>query len=89
MITFTTQISKGLNNQRTAKFVGANLVATELMSDLKFKPILESYEQLEVNVGDTCRNSQDLAIFNAVYANFILDETIKELEEQQVFWASM
>ena len=55
------------------------------MSDFKFQPILDSYEQLGVNVGDTRRNSQGLAIFNAVQADFILDETIKELEDQRVF----
>ena len=54
------------------------------MSDLKFQPILDSYEQLGVNVGDTRRNSQGLAIFNAVQADFILDETIKGVD-QQVF----
>ena len=48
------------------------------MSDLKFQPILDSYEQLGVNVGDTHRNSQGLA-------GFTLDETIKEFEDQQVF----
>ena len=46
------------------------------MSDLKFQPILDSYEQLGVNVGDTRRNSQVLTIFNAVQANFVLDETM-------------
>ena len=55
------------------------------MSDLKFQPILDSYEQLGVNVGDTRRNSQGLAIFKAVKADFILEETIKELEVQRVF----
>ena len=55
------------------------------MSDLKFQPILDSYEQLGVNVGDTRRNSQGLAIFNAVQADFIPDETIKELEDQRFF----
>ena len=55
------------------------------MSDLKFQPILNSYEQLGVNVGDTRRNSQGLAIFNAVQADFIPDETIKELEDQRFF----
>ena len=48
------------------------------MSDLKFQPILDSYEQIGVNVGDTRRNSQGLA-------GFILDETIKELEDQRFF----
>ena len=48
------------------------------MSDLKFQPMLDSYEQLGVNVGDTRRNSKGLA-------GFILDETIKELEDQRVF----
>ena len=42
------------------------------MSDLKFQPILDSYEQLGVNVGDTHRYSEGLAIFNAVQADFIL-----------------
>ena len=65
--------------------VGANVVATELMSDLKFKTILDSNEQLGVKVGDTRRNSQGLAIFNAVPADFILDETIKQLEDQRFF----
>ena len=83
--TFSTQISKGLNEQLRAKFVGANLVATDFMSDLKFKPILDSYEQLGVNVGNTHRNSQGLAIFNAVHADCIVDETIKELEGQRFF----
>ena len=55
------------------------------MSDLKFQSILDSYEQLGVNVGDTRRNSQGLAIFSAVQADFIPDETIKELEAQQFF----
>ena len=45
---------------------------------------MDSYEQLGVNVGDTRRNSQGLAIFNAVQADFIRGETIKELEDQQV-----
>ena len=53
------------------------------MSDFKFQLILDSYEQLGVNVGDTRRNSQGLAIFNAVQADFIPDETIKELEDQR------
>ena len=47
--------------------------------------MLDSYEQLGANVGDTCRNSQGLAIFNAVQTDFILDETIKELEDQRFF----
>jgi len=57
------------------------------MSDLKFQPngIFDSYEQLGVNVGDTRSNSQGLAIFKAVKADFILEETIKELEDQRVF----
>ena len=55
------------------------------MSDLKFQPIFDSYEQLGVNVGDTRRHSQGLAIFKAVQADFILEETIKELEDQRVF----
>ena len=55
------------------------------MSDLKFQLILDSYEQLGVNVGDTRRNRQGLAIFNAVQADFILDGTIKELEDQRFF----
>ena len=55
------------------------------MSDLKFQPILDSFEQLGVNVGDTRRNSQGLAIFKAVKADFILEETIKVLEHQRVF----
>ena len=55
------------------------------MSDLKFQPIFDSYEQLGVNVGDTRRNSQGLAIFNAVQADCILEKTIKELEDQQFF----
>jgi len=50
-----------------------------------FQTILDSYEQLGVNVGDTRRNSQGLSIFNAVQADFILEETIKELEEQRLF----
>ena len=55
------------------------------MSDFKFQPILDNCEQLGVNVGDTRRNSQGLAIFNAVQADFILDRTIKELEDQRFF----
>jgi len=55
------------------------------MSDLKFQPIFDSYEQLGVNVGDTRRNSQGLAIFKAVKADFILEETVKELQHQRVF----
>ena len=55
------------------------------MSELKFQLILDSNEQLGVNVGDTRRNSQGLAIFKAVQADFILEETIKEFEDQRVF----
>ena len=52
---------------------------------MKFQAMLDSYEQLGANVDDTCRNSQGLAIFNAVQTDFILDETIKELEDQHFF----
>ena len=45
----TFQLSKSLKAQLSAKIVCANFVATEGMSDTKYKPILDSYEKLGVN----------------------------------------
>ena len=83
--TFGSRISKSLKEQLSAKIVCANVVATEGMSDTKYKPILDSYEKLGVNVGETLRNSKGLSIFNAVHADLILEQTIKELEDQHFF----
>ena len=44
--TFGSRISKSLKEQLSAKIVCANVVATEGMSDTKYKPILDSYEIL-------------------------------------------
>ena len=44
--TFGSRISKSLKEQLSAKIVCANFVATEGMSDTKYKPILDSYEIL-------------------------------------------
>jgi len=83
--TFGSRISKSLKAQLSAKIVCANFVATEGMSDTKYKPILDSYEKLGVNVGETHRNSKGLSIFNAVHADLILEQTIKELEDERFF----
>ena len=50
--TFGSRISKSLKEQLSAKIVCANVVATEGMSDTKYKPILDSYKKLGVNFGD-------------------------------------
>jgi len=54
-----------------AKFVDCNLVCTEGLPMSTFPAILNSYEAVGVNVGQTHRNERGFKIFCAVMANCI------------------
>ena len=65
------QLTAKLSKQLHVKFVACNLVCTELMAVTKFKPILQSFKILGVDLGETHRNQQGFKIFCVITANFL------------------
>ena len=66
---WTSKISKQLNSELCCKFVASNLLATEQISNKKYRPVLKAFKKVGAPVGDTHQNLDGFNIFWGVQAD--------------------
>ena len=71
---WTSKISKQLNSELCCKFVASNLLATEHISNKKYRPVLKAFKKVGAPVGDTHQNLDGFNIFCGVQADKLLQD---------------
>ena len=85
---WTYKISKQLNSELCCKFVASNLLATEQISNKKYRPVLKAFKKVGAPVGDTHQNLDGFNIFWGVQADKLWQDQKQTLAEWNPWSAS-